>query len=78
MENISRMPIKQMRLIIKLWDSPDKMGFADGKSEGGTVKELYKKGFVTPAGRFDRRLRWKIVESKFTENDIALMRQLAK
>lgn len=54
------------------------MGFADGRGEGGSIKELYKKGLVEPTGRVGRRVRWRLVNNKLTQRDIDLMNGLVK
>ncbi|MBU4397070.1 hypothetical protein KKC08_02815 [Patescibacteria group bacterium] len=65
-----------MKILLRLWDSPDKMGFAEGRDEGGSVKELYKKGFLEPTGRDRRRIRWRLVSGRLRENDVISMRKL--
>ena len=54
------------------------MGFAEGRGEGGSIKELYKKSLVEPAGRVGRRVRWKLINSKLAQRDIDLMSGLVK
>jgi hypothetical protein len=76
MTDFSKFPIAQMKILLRLWDSADKMGFAEGRDEGGSVKELYRGGFVTPAGKVGRRIRWKLVGGKLSSTDISFMRRL--
>ena len=76
MIDYNKFPLVQMKILLRLWDSPDKMGFAEGRDEGGSVKELYKKGLVGPAGKFRRRIRWKLVSNKLKEEDIVSIRKL--
>ncbi len=78
MNDINRLPLTQMKLLIRLWNSPDKIGFAEGRAEGGSIKELGKTGFIEPAGRVGRRIRWKLVSGKVSQNDIDTMSGLAK
>jgi hypothetical protein len=73
---IERLPLVQMKILLRLWDTPDNMGFAEGRAEGGSVKELYKKGLIKPAGKVGRRIRWALVEGKLTERDIVSMKKL--
>lgn len=72
------MPINQMKFVLKLLDSSDKTGFADGKSEGAVVKVLYKKGYVTPGGKFGRKIKWELNTSCFNEAEFLLMRNLVE
>lgn len=67
-----------MKLLIRLWNSPDKIGFAEGRAEGGSIKELDKKGLVEPAGRVGRRIRWKLVTGKISQKDIDSMSGIVK
>lgn len=69
-------PLVQMKILLRLWDNPEKMGFAEGRDEGGSVKELYKKGLIEPTGKVGRKIRWKLVEGKLEEKEIALIRKL--
>ncbi|MBI4215715.1 MAG: hypothetical protein HY602_03245 [Parcubacteria group bacterium] len=66
-----------MKILLRLWGSPDNMGFAEGRDEGGSVKELYKKGLVEPAGRVGRRIRWRLTSGKLKEEDVVSMKKLA-
>jgi hypothetical protein len=77
-ENISLMSLKQIALLLKIWDSPNHMTIAIGKAEGAVVKNLFRKGYIRPTGRIGRTIRWAINENQFTENDFALMRELIK
>ena len=52
------------------------MGFAEGRSEGGSIKELSKQGFVRAAGKVGRKIRWKLVEGTLNSADITSMRNL--
>lgn len=52
------------------------MAFAEGREEGGSIKELYRRGFVEPAGKIDRRIRWKLVENKLSRQEIVKMLEL--
>lgn len=76
MIEFNKFPVAQMKILLRLWDSPEKMGFAEGRDEGGSVKELYKKGLVEPAGKVRRRIRWKLVSGKLREKDVVFMRKL--
>src|SRR3989344_3571974 len=78
MKDLNLLPLTQMRLLIRLWNNHDKMGFAEGRGEGGSIKELYKKSLVEPAGRVGRRVRWKLINSKLAQRDIDLMSGLVK
>lgn len=73
---IERLPLVQMKIILRLWDAPDRMGFAEGRTEGGSVKELFNKGLIKPAGKVGRRIRWVLVEGKLAEIDIVSMKKL--
>jgi hypothetical protein len=76
MIDLGKFPLSQMKILLRLWDSPDKMGFAEGRDEGGSVKELYKQGLVEPTGKVGRRIRWKLVDGKLTVEDIVSMKKL--
>lgn len=78
MNDINRLPLTQMRLLIRLWNAPDKIGFAEGRGEGGSIKELSNKGIIEPAGKVGRRIRWKLVEGKIAQSDINSMSNLMK
>jgi len=77
-EDIRFMSVSQMEFILKLYDSPLARGFAEGKAEGGIAKEVYRKGYIEPAGKVGRRIRWQLVKNKFSKKDIALMRELVR
>ena len=78
MRDINRLPLAQMRILLRLWNSPNKMGFAEGREEGGSVKELSRKGLVEPAGKVGRRIRWKLVNRRIKQKNINLMSKLVK
>lgn len=52
------------------------MGFAEGRAEGGSIKDLHEKGFVKPFGKIDRRIRWQLERGKFEEGDFTSMEEL--
>src|SRR3989344_4517744 len=74
--NASRLSLVQAKILLRLWDSPDGMGFADGRDEGGSIKELAKKELVEASGMVGRRIRWRLVKSKLGERDINSLRKL--
>lgn len=76
MINLNRFPLAQMKILLRFWKNPDKMGFAEGRDEGGSVKELYKKGLIEPAGKERRRIRWKLIIGNLNEEDIISMKKL--
>lgn len=78
MHDINRLPIAQMNILLRLWNSPNKMGFAEGREEGGSLKELNRKGLVEPAGKVGRKIRWKLASDKVKQRDINLMSRLVK
>lgn len=78
MKDINRLPLVQMKILMRLWYNPEKIGFAKGREEGGSVKELNKKDLVKPAGKVGRKIRWKLVSGKIKQKDINLMRELLK
>src|SRR3990167_11518814 len=78
MNDINRLPLNQMKLLIRLWNAPDKIGFAEGRGEGGSIKELSNKGFVEAAGKVGRRIRWKLDEQKINQKDVNLMNSIMK
>lgn len=55
------LPIAQAKFLLKLMNDKNGLAFADGKAEGGVVKELVKKGWVVPFGRVGKQTRWKLV-----------------
>ena len=76
MEQISRLPLTQIRILLRLHDAPGQLGFVEGREEGGSVKELNRKGYIVPAGKVGRRIRWRLVNSKIGKKDIDEMRNL--
>lgn len=76
-EDFTRLPLGQAKFLLKLIDNPDYMATADGKSEGGSAKELHLKGYISPFGVVGRRVRWKLVKS-FSPNEIKFLRELVK
>jgi putative AlgH/UPF0301 family transcriptional regulator len=76
MIDFNRFPLAQMKILLRFWDSPDSMGFAEGRDEGGSVKELYKKRLVEPTGKVGRRIRWKLIGGKLKEEDVVSMKRL--
>lgn len=76
MIDFKKFPLSQMKILMRLWDNPEKMGFAEGRDEGGSVKELYKQGLVEPSGRVGRRIRWKLVSGKLKEKDVVAIKKL--
>lgn len=77
MEDFSRLPIIQARLLVKLAESPDNTTVAEGKSEGGSAKELLLKGFVKPFGKVGRRVRWKLIKA-ISANELKFLKELVK
>ena len=76
MPNIEETPLSQIKIILRLWDRPGHMGFAESRSEGGSIKDLKAKGIVKAQGKIGRRIRWKLVESEILKEDIDKMREL--
>ncbi|MBI2617560.1 hypothetical protein HYW55_05465 [Candidatus Gottesmanbacteria bacterium] len=77
-EKITFMPLNQIRLLLKIADSPNKETTVSGKSEGAIVKQLYRKGYVHPRGKIGRAIRWSLNTVWFSDSDFALMRELIK
>lgn len=63
MEDFSRLPVTQAKLLVKLVESPDHTAVAEGRSEGGSAKELLRKGYIKAFGIVGRRVRWKLVKA---------------
>ncbi|MBI2621182.1 MAG: hypothetical protein HYW63_00860 [Candidatus Levybacteria bacterium] len=78
MHDINRLPLSQIKLLLRFWNNPNKIGFAEGREEGGSVKELNKKGLIEPAGKIGRRVRWRLVTGKLNSRDIDVMIGLIK
>lgn len=76
MLNTEETPLSQMKIILRLWDRPGHMGFAESRSEGGSIKDLKAKGIVKAQGKVGRRIRWKLVDSEIRKQDIEKMREL--
>src|SRR3989338_11634848 len=76
MIDFNTFPLSQMRILLRLWENPEQMGFAEGRDEGGSVKELYRQGLVEPAGKEGRRIRWRLVKGKLKDKDILSMKKL--
>jgi hypothetical protein len=76
MLDLKRYPLAQLKILLRLSESPDRMGFVFGRSEGGSVKELLKNGLIEPAGKVDRRIRWHLVDGTLEGNDIISIKKL--
>lgn len=61
MNELSMLSLTQANFIIKLLNAGG-VGFAEGKIEGGAIKELSKKGWIEPFGRVRRQIRWRLVK----------------
>ena len=76
LEYQERLPIRQARFLLKLIKSADKTSFAEGKSEGGSAKELFRKKIIAPQGTIDRRIRWKLI-THFTFPQIVKLKEIS-
>jgi len=74
--DINRLPLVQVKILLRILDDPNHMGFAEGRDEGGSIKELNNKGLVQAAGKVGRRIRWKLVINKLKDEDIKSLRKL--
>lgn len=77
MEDFSRLSLTQAKLLIKLVESSDHTAFAEGKSEGGSAKELFLKGYVKPFGKVGRRVRWKLIKP-ISKKELEFLKDLVK
>lgn len=77
MEDFTLWPLGQIKFLLKVIESSNNMAFAEGKSEGGSSKELHMKGYISPFGRVGRRIRWKLTKP-LSKNDIKLLKELVK
>ena len=75
MDSLQLLPIKQAAFIVKLLNQGG-IGFAEGRSEGSTAKDLRKRGWIEPFGRTDRRVRWKL-NKIFSQQETQLLRALS-
>lgn len=78
MINIDESPLSQMKIVLRLWDSPGHIGFAESRSEGGSIKDLKAKGIVNAQGKVGRRIRWKLVDGSISKLEIDRMKILVK
>jgi hypothetical protein len=74
-DELRKLPLGQMGLIVKLYNSPKKRAFVEGKSQGTYIKQLSEKGWVIPAGTIKRRVRWEL-KKEFSQSEIELMKDL--
>ena len=62
LEDYTLWHIGQIKFLLKLVDSPDNTATAESKSEGGSCKELKRKGYIVPFGKIGRSIRWKLIK----------------
>lgn len=77
MEDFTRLPITQTIFLLRLVRSNDNIVTADSRGEGGTAKELHRKGYVRPFGVIGRRIRWKLNRS-LSQYEISQLRDLVQ
>lgn len=77
MNDFSLWPLGQIKFLIKIVESPDNLALAEGKSEGGSSKELKKKGFIIPYGRVGRVIRWRLVKP-VSQKEIIELKEMVK
>lgn len=77
MNDFSLWPLGQIRLLLKIVESPDYLTLAMGKSEGGSSKELKKKGYIIPYGRVGRSIRWKL-NKPVSQKEILELKEMVK
>lgn len=61
MKNLSLLPIGQAEFLNKLINN-DGLAIAEGKNEGATALQLYRKGWIEPFGKAGRQIRWRMKE----------------
>ena len=76
-EDFTLLPLGQARFLLKIIENSNNMAVAEGKSEGGSAKELHIKGYITPFGRVGRRIRWKLAKP-LSKNEIDFLKALVK
>ncbi len=64
---------QQMRFFLRLWESPERTGFA-GIDESGIAGQLNTKKYIFKIGKIGSRQRW--VTAWLNNQNIALMREL--
>lgn len=77
MNDFSLWPLGQINFLLKIVESPNHLILANGKSEGGSSKELKKKGYIIPFGRVGRAIRWKLIKP-VSQKEITELREMAK
>ena len=77
MSDFSLWPLGQIKFLLKIVESPNHLAIANGKSEGGSCKELKKKGFIIPFGRVGRAIRWKLVKP-VSQKETFELKEMAK
>lgn len=77
MNDFSLWPLGQIKFLLKIVESPDHLTLAEGKSEGGSSKELKKKGYIISFGRVGRAIRWKLIKP-VSKKEILQLKEMAK
>lgn len=69
--------IGQIKFLLKLVDSPDNTAMAESKSQGGSCKELKRKGYVVAFGKIGRSIRWKLIKP-ISKKEVDQLRKMAE
>lgn len=77
MNDFSLWPLGQIKFLLKIVENSDHLATANGKSEGGSSKELKKKGYIVPFGRVGRAIRWKLIKP-VSQKEILELKEMAK
>ena len=65
MDTFRTLTLNQISFILRLWEQPAYVGYAEGKTDGKIIDSLREKGLVQPFGRDGKKQRWQLVKSAF-------------
>lgn len=74
-EDLNRISISQAKFLLRIHSNSNHIAYAEGKSEGAAVKQLFNKKYVKPFGAQGRRIRWKLI-SPLSPNQIHLLGEI--
>jgi len=74
-EKIWNLTFKQMKFLLRLWESPGLKGFANGKKDGPVIRTLKDLGFIHKAGRDgEAKVQWKVKDDVLDIDDILFLK----
>ena len=75
-DEVANLPISHISFILRLWEAPERVGYAVGKAEGAVAGALSTQGIIRPMGKIGRRGRWQIISKALTRENIILMKEI--